>query len=279
VVRPEIILCDLDGVVWLGGTPIAGSVAAVARLRASGRRVVFVTNSSAVTIAEHTAVLAAVGIEATGDVISSATAAAALIEPGQRVLVCGGRGVTEAVQAAGATAVAGDDDAGAAGGIDAVVVGLHREFDYHRLHLAASAVRLGARFIATNLDPIYPTVNGPTPGGGVIAAAVATASGGVPVTAGKPHPPMAKAVRAMVGEPGETEQQLAARVVMIGDQVSTDGLFAVELGCRFALVRSGNTAPGAPVDLLPAYDAADLAGATVMILAGSTPTVAVAAPR
>ncbi len=131
-----MVLCDLDGVVWLAGTAIPGSVEAIARLRAAGRRVVFVTNSSAVTIGEHVAALDRIGVEATGDVVSSATAAAALLRAGERVLVCGGAGITEAVAAAGAVAVAGDDDAGVAAGIDAVVVGLHREFDYHRLDLA-----------------------------------------------------------------------------------------------------------------------------------------------
>ena len=37
---------DLDGVVWLGKTPIPGSAEAIARLRAVGERVAFVTNNS-----------------------------------------------------------------------------------------------------------------------------------------------------------------------------------------------------------------------------------------
>ena len=78
------VLCDLDGVVWLGGVPIPGSVAAIERLRRAGWRVVFVTNSSSPTIAEHTAALAAIGVPAEGDVISSATAAAGMLRHGER---------------------------------------------------------------------------------------------------------------------------------------------------------------------------------------------------
>ena len=37
---------DLDGVVWLGATPIPGAAEAVGRLRAAGERVAFVTNNS-----------------------------------------------------------------------------------------------------------------------------------------------------------------------------------------------------------------------------------------
>ena len=173
----DIVLCDLDGVVWLGGVPIPGSVAAIGRLRQAGFRVVFVTNSSSPTIAEHTAALAAIGVPAEGDVISSATAAAALVRPGERVLVAGGPGVVEAVAAAGATAIAGDDAAAVEAGVDAVVAGLHRTFDYERLRLATRAIRAGARFVATNRDPLFPTNEGPIPGGGSIVAAIATASG------------------------------------------------------------------------------------------------------
>ncbi len=100
---PTTVLCDLDGVVWLAHEPIAGSPEAVAALRAAGVRVLFVTNNSAATIAEQEAALAAIGIPAAGDVITSAMAGADLVEPGERVLVAGGPGVVEAVASRGAT--------------------------------------------------------------------------------------------------------------------------------------------------------------------------------
>jgi ribonucleotide monophosphatase NagD (HAD superfamily) len=46
---------------------------------------------------------------------------------------------------------------------------------------------------------------------------------------------------------------------MIGDRLSTDGRFAEELGCRFALVRSGVTRDDVMVDPPPDIDATDLA--------------------
>ena len=261
----DIILCDLDGVMWLAGQPITGSVEAIERLRVSGRRVVFITNSSAVTIAEHAAALAAIGVSANGDVISSATAATELIDAGERVLVCGGRGIVEAVESVGAVSIAGDDDIGTGAGVDAVVVGFHREFDYHRLQLATTAVRRGARLVATNRDPLFPTPDGPIPGTGSIVAAVAAATGVEPVTAGKPHSPMARATLAMVGGLHDAGS-LAERLIVVGDQPSTDGRFATELECRFALVRSGNTAAGDIVDGDRAFDGADLAAIADMII-------------
>jgi ribonucleotide monophosphatase NagD (HAD superfamily) len=107
-----VVLCDLDGVIWLSHVPIPGSVDAVARLRAGGRRVVFVTNNSSAIVAVQEDALAAIGIPAVGDVLTSAVAAAALVHDGERVLVCGGPGIGEAVAGRNAVAVRGDDPPG-----------------------------------------------------------------------------------------------------------------------------------------------------------------------
>lgn len=264
--RVHTVLCDLDGVVWLSGVPIPGSVEAVGKLRAAGVRVVFVTNSSGPTIADHTATLAAVGIDAAGDVISSATAASTLLARGERVLVCGGPGVAEAVERAGAVPIDGADAIGAAAGVDAVVVGLHREFDYDRLRIASAAIRAGARFIACNRDPLYPTPTGQDPGSGSIVAAVATAAQTEPVVAGKPHAPAADAVVAHLGG-SRDDPDFIGGLVMVGDQVSTDGRFAELLGCRFAIVRTGNTRPGVPVEMTTAFDGHDLSAVASSMLA------------
>ena len=44
---------DLDGVLWRGDMPIPGSADAVARLRARGERVVFLTNNAGPRLADH----------------------------------------------------------------------------------------------------------------------------------------------------------------------------------------------------------------------------------
>jgi HAD superfamily hydrolase (TIGR01450 family) len=215
---------DLDGVVWLGDQPIPGAAEAVGTLRARGERVLFATNNSFARLAEQEAKLERFGIPAHGDVLTSAMAAARLVEAGERALVCGGPGIAEALEGRGAMPVR-DGDA------DAVVVGFHRDFDYERLRVAVRAVQRGARLIATNDDATYPTPDGPIPGGGAIVAAVSYASGVRPVVAGKPHAPMADLVREVGGETG----------TVVGDRPETDGAFALTLGYHFALVLSGVT--------------------------------------
>jgi glycerol 3-phosphatase-2 len=253
-----VVCCDLDGVVWRGDDPIPGAAEGVAALRAGGIPIVFVTNNSSGTRAEYAAKLVACGVPAVGgDVLSSAMAAAGLLAadlaPGARVLACSGPGVREALAAVGLDAV----DAEPA---DAVVVGWHRDFNFDGLARAADAVRNGARFVATNVDPTYPSANGLLPGNGAIVAAVATAAGRAPEVAGKPTAAMVDLVRGACGGNG----------VMVGDRPSTDGAFAAALGWPFALVLSGvagSVGEEAIPDPAPEFVAADLGTLAPMLLA------------
>lgn len=216
---------DLDGVVWLAELPIPGAADAVRQLQTAGEAVVFVTNNSYATEADYRAKLERHGIEGRGAIVSSASAAASLFEPGDRVLSCAGPGVVEAIEKRGATVVEG-------GQPDVVVVGFHRDFTYERMRIAANAVRAGARLIATNDDATYPTPEGLIPGAGSILAGIERASGVRAVVAGKPYAPMAAIVRSRVGDdPG----------IVVGDRSDTDGELAQKLGYRFALVLTGVT--------------------------------------
>ena len=256
---PRTVLCDLDGVVWLAHQPIAGAVEGISRLRAAGHRVLFVTNNSAALLETQEATLAEIGVPAEGDVLTSAMAAALLVQPGERVLVCGGAGVVQAVERRGATVTIGDEPA------DAVLVGFHRTFDFDGLARAARAVRLGARLIGTNDDATYPTPDGPIPGGGSILAAVETACGLKAVVAGKPYEPMAELVRTAVGA------SAARNAVMVGDRPSTDGRFARLLGCRYAHVWSGVTPRGASFEPQPDIALEGLGAVAEALVTGNVP--------
>jgi HAD superfamily hydrolase (TIGR01450 family) len=237
-------LVDLDGVVWLADRPIPGSAQAVARLRAAGVRVVFVTNNSAPTTAEFVARLGVAGIDVDpADVVSAAHAAASMLSPGSRALVCAEGGMLEALAARGVEVV---ED----GPVDAVIVGWTRRFDFDMLAGAATAVRGGARLIGTNEDPTHPTPERLLPGSGAFIAAVATAAQAVPEIAGKPHEPLVALVRERVPD----------ATLVVGDRPATDGLLARRLGLPYALVLSGVIEPGhGALDVEPDEEADDLA--------------------
>jgi len=238
---------DLDGVVWLAQEPVPGSAEAVARLRSAGIGVLFATNNALPTLAELVAQLAQVGIAAEpDDLVTSAQAAASLLDSGSTAVVCAGGGVIEALAHRGVTVLAHAP-------ADAVVVGLTRGFDFEMLATAVTAVRGGARLVGTNDDATYPTPGRLLPGAGALLAAVATAAQTTPEVAGKPHEPIATLLR----------QRAPDASLVVGDRPSTDGLLARRLGVPFALVRSGVTATSDTVtEMAPDIDAPDLAAVT-----------------
>jgi HAD superfamily hydrolase (TIGR01450 family) len=227
-------IVDLDGVIWLAGEPIGDVRGAIELLRARGVRVVFATNNSAPTTAELLGRLDAFDVTASvDDLVTSAGAAASLLEPNQPVTMLGEAGLAEALEARGVTLVHGDP-------ASVAVVGWSRSFDFDALAATATAARTSGRLVATNEDPTHPTPKGLLPGAGALLAAVATASGVIPEIAGKPHAPIAELMAAKFGfSPRD------GSVVMIGDQPRTDGKLAERLGVPFGLVDSGVTAADA----------------------------------
>jgi len=239
---------DCDGVIWLGDEVIEGAPEAVSRIRSAGVSAVFLTNNSYARRRDHVDKLARMGIEARPeDVLTSAMAAARLLEAGELALVLGGPGVIEELEAAGVEVLRPGERSARAPGV--VVVGFDPEFDFASLSAATSALRAGARLVATNDDATYPIRGGVLPGAGSLVSAVATAGGAVPSVAGKPN-------EATVGL---LREQVAEVSMVVGDRPSTDGVLAGRLGSRFGLVLTGVT-PGdhGPLSPAPSVEADDI---------------------
>ena len=245
---------DLDGVVWLAGQAIPGSPEAVRRLRDAGGKVAFVTNNSALTVAEYVERLGRAGVEVEPhELATSAQAAASQMERGQRVLCIGGEGLREALGQRGVDIVGPDEDP------QAVVVGRSLKLDFDELAAAAAAIRNGARFVASNTDATFPTPHGPEPGAGALIAYLEVGSGRQAEVAGKPEGPMADLVRQRYGQPD----------MVVGDRAETDGAFAVRMGAPFALVLTGVTRrEDLPITPTPDIVADDLARAVDQALGG-----------
>lgn len=254
------VLCDLDGVVYRGRQVLPGVPEALARLRSEGIDVLYITNNSTRSPragAEKISSLTGVTV-AEDQLLTSARAAAAMLRPEDApVLLVGEEGVREAVEHAGLEASPDPTRA------RAVMVGLTRELDYRLLHDAMTAVRGGARFVATNTDTTYPTENGLAPGSGAIVAAIAAASGRQPEVAGKPHLPMVRLIESRVTGP----------VWVIGDRVDTDiALASGRPGWGSILVLTGVTGPEEAARSGADHVAADLAAAVDLVLARGEPS-------
>ncbi len=230
------LVCDLDGVLYLDTEPIPGAGDALTALERTGMRILLVTNNSTRTADQTAAKLAdVVGYPADpAQVLGSGQAAAELLRGGAGpVFVVGETGLVGTLEAAG-LAVTGDWRAATT-----VVVGLDRWVTYARLRDAALAVRAGARFVATNADPTYPTPDGQVPGCGALVAFIAAAAGTAPEVAGKPHAAARALVRAALG-PGPT--------YVVGDRVDTDLEMGRLEGWERVLVLTGVTSDAGGLD-------------------------------
>jgi HAD superfamily hydrolase (TIGR01450 family) len=254
-----LLLVDLDGVVYRGADPVPGVAAVLADRAGHGDDVVYVTNNSMHYRADYLTRLTAMGAPVTADrVMSSARATALYLRdeaPGvRRVLVVGAGGLERELRDVGLDVVTaghaatragqeGIDGYEAAGRPDAVVVGLDPQLTYLRLAVAADAIRAGARFVATNRDPTYPTERGLRPGAGSIVAAIEATTGITPLSIGKPAPLLLEEAARAVG-------QHAKDAVMIGDSLTTDVAAARAVGARSVAMLTGVTTQ-AMVDALP----------------------------
>jgi HAD superfamily hydrolase (TIGR01450 family) len=234
-----LLLVDLDGVVYRGRVPVPG-VADVLRARArAGDRVVYVTNNSRSHRDEYQARLAEMGLPLDGPSIFTAARATAVLvaqhEPRPRLVMCiGGPGLARELTDAGLEVVGPTED-GLAGNPEALVVGVDFELTYDRLSVAAEAVRRGARFVATNRDPVYPAAERLTAGAGAMVAAIAAAAGREPdLVVGKPEPRLFQAAAEIAG----TDIREA---VVIGDNLLTDIAAARRVGARSVLMLTGVT--------------------------------------
>jgi 4-nitrophenyl phosphatase len=241
---PRLVIFDLDGVVYRGEEPVAGAAELIAALRRRDVAVRFATNNSMATRTAYVERLAGHGVVAAADEIATSTSATidhlrAHLPDVQSVLAVGAAGLLAELRDAGYEATSAADGAPAtwSGGplparYDAVVAGLDPDFDFRRLGIAATAIRAGARFIATNADRRYPTPDGFVPGAGSMVAAIAAASDAEPLVIGKPQPAMFAAIMERAGVPAED-------TIAIGDNPDADVVAAHRAGVRAILVLTG----------------------------------------
>lgn len=245
----DVLLCDLDGVVYAGEDAIEGAVETLRELDASGVPVAYVTNNasrSPESVAGH---LNSFGLSVQGEqVFGSAAAGVTLLgEELQgrtaRVLVVGSDHLRHLVAEAGHEVVES-----AAQDPEAVIQGFDPSVGWKDLAQASFAIRSGARWVATNTDLTIPRAEGIAPGNGALVEAVARATGTAPVAAGKPEPVLFRMAAERLG---------GLRPLVIGDRLDTDILGGNRAGFDTALVLTGvddrHSTQAAPADHRPTW--------------------------
>jgi glycerol-1-phosphatase len=228
------IVFDLDGVVYLGDEVVPAAPAALDQVRGLGVRVAFVTNNSYRPPDLVVEKLNRLGVKAaSGEVLTSAQAAVRLLGgpeglAGVTVMVVGGPGLRQALEAAGARLV----DGAAWRDTEVVAVGFDPDLTYAKVRDATLAIRAGARFVGSNPDTTLPAPDGLWPGAGATLALLRASTGARPEVAGKPERALLEEAAAAIG-PGP--------YLMVGDRADTDLDGAHRLGWSTALVLSGVT--------------------------------------
>lgn len=253
----DVVLADLDGVVYAGAGPLPHAVESLTRA-GEGRGLGYITNNASRTDASVAAHLTELGLPTAPDeVVTSPQAAMRLladrIPAGACVLVVGGEGLVVEVEKAGFQVTRSAEDAPAA-----VVQGFAPEVGWTQLAEAAFALKApeedgGIPWIATNTDWTIPQARGVAPGNGTLVSAVHTAIGRLATVAGKPEVPIFDEAVARFG---------AQQPLFLGDRLDTDILGANRAGMPSALVLTGIDRPkhvlAAPAGSQPRYILGDL---------------------
>src|SRR3954447_25261503 len=226
-------LMDMDGVLVHEERAIPGADRFIAALREREAPFLVLTNNSIYTRRDLAARLRASGLEVPEERIwTSALATANFLEeqrPGGSAFVIGEAGLTTALYQAGYTLTERAPDY--------VVLGETRTYSFERITQAIRLVGAGARFIATNPDVTGPSLDGPLPATGSVAALISRATGVEPYFVGKPNPLMMRSALNAIQAHSET-------TAMVGDRMDTDVVAGLEAGLETVLVLSGSTQAG-----------------------------------
>jgi HAD superfamily hydrolase (TIGR01450 family) len=232
----EGLIVDLDGVVWVGARAVSGSVAAIARLRADGVRVVFMTNDPRGSRSDYAARLRGLGIPAyEHQVVTAGSTLASVLRQreaaGATAFVIGSPSLKEELEGAGLELLPGEAGRDA----EIIAVGGHDAFDYHELRIAIQAVRRGGRLYAAGRDATFPMPDGPWPGTGSIVAAVEVGGGTTAIAVGKPEPEMFDVARSLLAG--------CRRIAIVGDNLDADIAGGDRAGLTTILVLTGTSKP------------------------------------
>lgn len=234
----ELLLADLDGIVYRGANEIAHARDSINRA-SDQMRVGYLTNNASRTDVVVAQQLSDFGLRVQPhDIVTSPQAAVTVLSErvaaGSTIFVVGGEGLTVELEKAGFRVTRSADDAPAA-----VVQGFAPEVGWRELAEASFALQAHHSddelpWIATNTDWTVPLERGVAPGNGTLVSAVHIAVGRLPVFAGKPEKAIYETAFARFG---------SRNALMIGDRLDTDIQGARAAGIESALVLTGIDRP------------------------------------
>jgi NagD protein len=226
----EGFIIDMDGVIYHGNKLLPGVTDFLAWLEESGKKYLFLTNSSERTPKELQEKLKRLGINVGEEhFYTSALATASFLanqKPDGSAYIIGDAGLIHALYSVGYTMNNVSPDY--------VVVGDTHSYNFEKVELAVNLVIKGAKLIGTNSDVSGPIEVGITPSTKALIAPIEIASGKKAYFVGKPNPLMMRSALKRLGVKRED-------AIVIGDRMDTDVRCGLESEIDTLLVLSGIT--------------------------------------
>lgn len=253
----DLLMFDLDGVVYIDGHAVEHAAESIAAARREGAHIAFITNNPSRTPQQVASNLRELGVSAAPeDVVTSAQAAARLLVrdhgAGAPIAVLGAEGLVGALREAGLEPVEVGDPRAVG-----IVSGYAPEVRWRVIMQAATLIRAGLPWVATNTDLTLPLDNGVAPGHGTLVRLISDFAQVTPQVAGKPRRPLLDETRLRVD---------GDRPLMVGDRLDTDIAGAHEAETDSLLVMTGVSSlsdlAAAPAGQRPTWIGHDLTALT-----------------
>jgi NagD protein len=223
-------IIDMDGVIYHGNKLLPGIPEFLKWLESSGKKFLFLTNSSERSPRELHEKLLRLGIDVGEEhFYTSALATAGFLasqKPNGSAFIIGDAGLIHALYSFGYTINNVNPDY--------VVVGDTHNYNFESIQTAVNLVFKGARLIGANPDVSGPVENGIAPSTKALIAPIEIATGKKAYFVGKPNPLMMRIAlkRLMVSR---------EEAIVIGDRMDTDVRCGLESEIDTLLVLSGIT--------------------------------------
>ena len=220
-------LFDLDGTLYLDGTPLKGAVELLEFLNRKKIEFKLVTNNSSESRVVYMNKLGDMGFDVGEEqILTSGLATVEYLkrEAISRVFLLGTPALEKEFESLGICLTHEDPEA--------VVLSFDKTLTYRKLEIAHGLLQKGTPYIATHPDFVCPTQEGSIPDCGSFIALLEASTGRRPVIVGKPSPLMVE--MAFSGEDFKQNE-----TIIIGDRLYTDMAMGCQAGILSGLVLSG----------------------------------------
>ena len=222
---------DLDGTIYRGEHLIDNADKTINTIKASGKKIIFVSNKTTETINDYFKLLTGFGLNISEDEIINSTLVLKKYLAnnfiGKEFFAIGEQKFVDEIAEAGLKYSTYPEE------IKLVLVTLDRTFNYEKLEIAARAIEKGASFFAANIDDTCPVDNGEVlDAGATISALEKRTHRKLEMHFGKPSDFMIKEILYRLN--GDLSKTL-----LIGDRIETDIKMGITMGIDTALVKTG----------------------------------------